>query len=289
MRKRRLTHAATLLRTTKRSVLDIALESGFESQASFTRAFRAMFGAPPAAYRVGRTRPWYRGLEPATAASLDHLRDSMTHEPTIRLFERALAVRGFAAPIDLDDELPVMALWGRVHEELGPLAVGTSCYGVVLTSGAGVPHGPEHPIAYLAGVDATQMDVAAAPHAGAVPPGPYAVFEHRGPVTQIGATVDYAWGTWLPRSGRVKAARPDFERSVFGAAPFVVEILDRRGAVTRLREAPRELVHGAAAKERRPAAAAPCHRRGDTAARSEASTKAWYRSADQPCSCTRVR
>ncbi|PZR18537.1 MAG: hypothetical protein DI536_01265 [Archangium gephyra] len=51
VRKRRLTEAARLLRTTTRGVLDIALECQFESQASFTRAFRALFNQPPASFR----------------------------------------------------------------------------------------------------------------------------------------------------------------------------------------------------------------------------------------------
>ncbi len=44
VRRRRLSVALEQLMTTKRSIVDIALDSGFESQEAFTRAFKAMFG-----------------------------------------------------------------------------------------------------------------------------------------------------------------------------------------------------------------------------------------------------
>jgi AraC family transcriptional regulator len=51
IRKRRLSEAACQLLTSKRRILDIALDHQFGSQAAFTRAFRAAFGISPGAYR----------------------------------------------------------------------------------------------------------------------------------------------------------------------------------------------------------------------------------------------
>lgn len=48
---RRLDAAAHLLRTTRHSVLEIALECGFPDPGRFARAFRARFGVSPRAYR----------------------------------------------------------------------------------------------------------------------------------------------------------------------------------------------------------------------------------------------
>ena len=56
VRKRRLSEAARQLLTTKRRILDIALDYQFGSQAAFTRAFRTAFGVSPGAYRK-RGRP----------------------------------------------------------------------------------------------------------------------------------------------------------------------------------------------------------------------------------------
>lgn len=47
----RLHHAAVVLRTTKLPVRAVAFESGYADLSHFYRAFRAMHGAPPAAFR----------------------------------------------------------------------------------------------------------------------------------------------------------------------------------------------------------------------------------------------
>jgi AraC-like DNA-binding protein len=55
--KARLMRAMSLLATTDRSVLDIATAVGFLSPSGFTRAFRTLTGASPAAYRRRRRPP----------------------------------------------------------------------------------------------------------------------------------------------------------------------------------------------------------------------------------------
>src|SRR5918998_3116151 len=49
---RRLERAATLLRTTDRSVADVCLSVGLVSQGSFTTSFTRMFGMSPGGYRA---------------------------------------------------------------------------------------------------------------------------------------------------------------------------------------------------------------------------------------------
>ncbi|MFS1537948.1 MAG: helix-turn-helix domain-containing protein [Candidatus Phlomobacter fragariae] len=51
VRKRRLLEAAKLLREDKFSILDIALQYGFSSQATFTRIFKKHFNTTPAKFR----------------------------------------------------------------------------------------------------------------------------------------------------------------------------------------------------------------------------------------------
>jgi AraC family transcriptional regulator len=51
LRRLRLERAAGRLKSTPASVLDIALDAGYETHESFTRAFTAMFGQPPSRYR----------------------------------------------------------------------------------------------------------------------------------------------------------------------------------------------------------------------------------------------
>jgi len=51
-RKYKLTRSALQLRTTRKTVLDIALEFGYESPESFARAFKAYYGLSPSDYRA---------------------------------------------------------------------------------------------------------------------------------------------------------------------------------------------------------------------------------------------
>lgn len=51
IRKRRLAHAASILRTTDIPILDIAQTFCFESQEAFTRAFKSVYQLPPGRYR----------------------------------------------------------------------------------------------------------------------------------------------------------------------------------------------------------------------------------------------
>ncbi|HEY1339966.1 MAG TPA: helix-turn-helix domain-containing protein, partial [Bryobacteraceae bacterium] len=47
----RLQLGAQLLKSTSRSVAEIAAEVGYESEPSFNRAFKRQFGLPPARFR----------------------------------------------------------------------------------------------------------------------------------------------------------------------------------------------------------------------------------------------
>ena len=47
MDKARMKHALHLVRSSDMSMIEIALETGYEHHASFTRAFRAAFGMTP--------------------------------------------------------------------------------------------------------------------------------------------------------------------------------------------------------------------------------------------------
>jgi AraC-like DNA-binding protein len=51
----RLQLAARLLQTTRRTVMQLALDVGYESEAAFNRAFKREFGLPPAQYRRKRS------------------------------------------------------------------------------------------------------------------------------------------------------------------------------------------------------------------------------------------
>ena len=56
--RRRVKRAAALLRLSRRSVAEVALEVGFSSQSHLTAAFRRVYGTTPGAYRAEYTSGW---------------------------------------------------------------------------------------------------------------------------------------------------------------------------------------------------------------------------------------
>jgi AraC-like DNA-binding protein len=64
----RLQLAARLLETKQQTVLQVASEVGYESEAAFNRAFKREFGVPPGQFRRSATRP-ISAVESGTAAT----------------------------------------------------------------------------------------------------------------------------------------------------------------------------------------------------------------------------
>lgn len=69
-RRLRLDRAAWLLLTSRATVLDVALETGFENHETFTRAFRARFGITPSVFRKNRGKTLPRSIQVALSAAL---------------------------------------------------------------------------------------------------------------------------------------------------------------------------------------------------------------------------
>jgi AraC family transcriptional regulator len=69
-RRVRLDRAGWLLLTTRATVLDIALETGWESHEVFTRAFRARFAVTPSGFRKGRGKSLPQSLRAAFAIAV---------------------------------------------------------------------------------------------------------------------------------------------------------------------------------------------------------------------------
>lgn len=69
-RRLRLDRGAWLLLTSHTTILDIALETGFENHETFTRAFRARFGVTPSAFREDRGASLPRSIKVALNLAL---------------------------------------------------------------------------------------------------------------------------------------------------------------------------------------------------------------------------
>src|SRR4051812_24464994 len=93
VRKRRLSSALIELENPDRRIIDIAIEYGFESQESFSRAFKSHFGCPPGEARKTGIRSIQLLNKPKiTMAYLDHLYGGMTMNPNFVSIEEKKVV-----------------------------------------------------------------------------------------------------------------------------------------------------------------------------------------------------
>ena len=200
LRRLCLDRAALLLRHSSRPVAEIALASGYESHAAFTRAFQRRFGEPPERWRTTHAP----GIEEAPTPSPKPI------EP-VRVEQRAAA------------RLVCLRKHGP-YAESAPAAwrelMGTLRWRLLLQAPVdllGICHDdPEITEPSLVRYDACLRlrRTIAVPRNLAqaeLPAGRVAVFEHRGPHVRLPETYDRIFGAWLPASPEQLAEFPPYE------------------------------------------------------------------------------
>jgi AraC family transcriptional regulator len=197
VRRLRLERAAQCLKSTERPVLDIALEAGYETHESFTRAFAAMFESSPSAFRAGA-----QARRPAAGGSGTPLEVSVRRIGPIRV--------AFVRHVGPFDE--VGEAWQRLMKWAGPqglLGPGVRMLGIVQDD-------PEITAPEKLRYDAALVVKDGVPASGEigiqdVGPGEYAVALHVGPYNTLGQTYARMCGEWLPESGRELESAPAVE------------------------------------------------------------------------------
>ena len=127
IRARRLSKSAVALRLTARPILDIALQYRFDSQQTFTRAFKKQFAQTPALYR--RSPEW----------------SAFGIRPPLRLGEFTMPEHKF---VTLEDTpliggpraIPVSSRKSPIKIQMGPVLAETSRQLTVNPPGASMPH-----------------------------------------------------------------------------------------------------------------------------------------------------
>ncbi len=216
IRRLRLERAVSRLRLTDQSILDIALDTGYESHESFTRAFKTMFGATPSVIRRDKYQINYQeaasgvhfspGREVADFQPL--IKGGVTMDVRIEKIEpiRVACVRHTGPYEECEGAWNKLCGWAGPRGILGPETrmIGISYDDPEVT--------PPEKIRYDACVTVDEKvspegDVGVQLIAG----GEYAVTTHQGPYTKLIETYSKLYGKWAPQSGRVVAAGPCFE------------------------------------------------------------------------------
>ena len=208
VRRLRLERAAQYLKLTGEPVTQIALNAGFETHESFTRAFGTMFGVSPSEFRAAH-RP---APEAASGTHFDDLAGYHAPDygepPAVEVKEMPPLRLVFLRHVGPYSE--VGATWGRLMMWAGTrglLGPGMRTIGNVHDDPDVTPPGK---VRYDAAV-AVSQPVAPEGDFGVLdlPGGLYAVVIHQGPYEGLGKAYQRLYGGWLPKSGyRLRDAPP---------------------------------------------------------------------------------
>jgi AraC family transcriptional regulator len=200
--RERLSRAAVLLVRDALPVAAVAKRCGYGSAAAFTRAFRAAYGTPPAAYRdsggIGAGLPAPTS-DPKETGMFDI---EIRHEPALRL--AALPHRGPYA--EMGTVFDRLMAWAAARRLIGPE---TRFLGLYHNDPATVPARDLRSDACLtvpAGVEGSDgvriLDL---------PASRVAVLVFKGPYAELEGAYSWLYRDWLPASGEEPADQPPRE------------------------------------------------------------------------------
>jgi AraC family transcriptional regulator len=200
VKRLRLQRAAGYLAQTAMPVEAVAGKSGYDSLQSFTRAFKSVYGMPPAQYRKNGSHVQFLPHNPG--------RDSNMYDVTIKTIPgmQAVAIRHVGPYMQIGKAFDL--LYGRLAAR-NLLSPGLRTVGIYYDDPAAVA---EQELRSRAGVVMTKPIAIEPPLEYAdIAAGRYAVLRHKGPYADMQAAYQWLYGVWLAQSGREVADAPVFE------------------------------------------------------------------------------
>ncbi len=211
LRRLRLERAANRLAVTRQPVLRIALDAGFETHESFTRAFQVMFRVSPSEYRKHRqgAGPWKTaagrgpdGWPSLPAGKRRHMEVQVKKLPPTRV-----AFLRHVGPY-----AHVGKAWERICSWAGRKGLlGPSCVVLGLSHDDPDVTAPDRLRYDAAIVVGPEVQGEGEIWVQEIPGGEYAVTTHRGPYEKMNETYRALFGQWLPNSGREPGPGPSLE------------------------------------------------------------------------------
>lgn len=209
--RRRLYNASEKLLYSKHRVIDIALDSGFKSPEAFSRAFKAVFGSSPVAYRKTGTDLVVNAKRELAPEDVSHIANNISHSPELFRMEE-VKIAGLRGTTSLsDNQLP--HLWGEfLHLYQNHFAATNVGYGICETQQTTYTKNGDVSFAVMVGSPVNDFDNLPTGLIGkTLSAGRYAVFTHRGTFANLFKTYQYIFGIWLPAAKEELDDREDFE------------------------------------------------------------------------------
>ena len=197
--KRRLSGAAADLIETNKRIIDIAFDYGFNSHESFIRSFKKKYSLTPSQFR--KTKPDFRFYKkcPIGSIELKLQKGKVKLKPDI-LHKSSFSIAGLTYSGHDTNEIFELwqAFWLMVQE--GKIILDNrGCLGACLHD---IDMRNNEVFVYYAGIAINQsIDIPKAMQSVSIPESTYAVFKHKGPISEIEQTYDRIYGSWFPRTG----------------------------------------------------------------------------------------
>lgn len=211
VRRRRLSASAYDLLGTNRPILDIAISYHFESQESYTRAFKKQFLITPGQFRKQGDPEvtLFRVMEkkPLMPEKIAHIQSLLNLDPAVRAIPEIYAM-GLARHSSTGSHF--QSLWEQFLPRL--FEVDETDDGFAVRYGVIEPTGDRNEYHYIACAPAGRAkSVPEGMREVIIPAGQYAVFTHQGSIGRLRDTYQFIYSSWLPRSGWIRAQGPEFE------------------------------------------------------------------------------
>ena len=214
IRSRRLAKALEKLLVSNHKIIDIALVAGFESQESFTRAFKNAFNMTPnQARKIGKNNLFLKKIKFDTKY-LKHINTNVSLKPEIHTKKKMKLVGMKTEFYGIDSEKNNMAkklplLWNEFLPRMEEIndAVSGYAYGIIQQTKERADL-----LEYFAVVEVTHNnELPTGMVSLIIPETKYARFTHKGKVQYINNTVNYIYSSWLMQSDEPHTYGPDIE------------------------------------------------------------------------------
>ncbi|RPH34014.1 MAG: AraC family transcriptional regulator [Bacteroidales bacterium] len=207
IQRTRVGFAAQFLRVTDMPIAEIALKAGYDTPASFNKAFRKRFGISPRKFREDKDYqlPFYEPIKHQISM------ENLTKQPEIRVINdfKVIYVTAIGAYGDHNTE----SAWKTVCDFAGQKNIfGPNAEFLGISYDDPKITEPER-CRYEACIT-IKSDVRPDGKVGVktISGGRYAVFKLVGPFTLLAPSYDYIFGHWMPENGAELRDEPGFEK-----------------------------------------------------------------------------
>ncbi|NMS89986.1 AraC family transcriptional regulator [Clostridioides difficile] len=213
IKKRRLVNSTKELLYSEKKIIDIAIDSGFESSEAFSRAFKSIYKVSPMEYRKNRIDVFVGKKKKLELDFMKHLMENITIKPVIKEIDE-IKVIGIRGNVILEDNsLP--CLWEKfrkVHNIVPNTLPSKRAFGICEATPKIHLVSENMEFNETIGFEVSSYDDIPNSFASkTITGGKYAVFTHIGSLDSLDKTYEYIWGTWFLSSKEELDIREDFE------------------------------------------------------------------------------